>query len=164
MPASQEKNIYQLFRLSVILKGIISFLEIVAGIAAFFISPAVIAGAISSLLRKEFIEDPHDLVTSHLLQAAQQFSITSSLFIALYLLSRGLIKFVLVIALLKGKLWAYPVSLGVLLLFVLYQVYQMVLSYSNFILLLTLFDLVVMYFIWREYKIVDKHLHSRTIA
>ncbi len=156
----QEQNITQLFRASVLLKGLVSFVEIVAGIAAFFISPAMISGIISSLVRNEFVEDPNDFVATHLLQAAQQISITSQVFIALYLLSRGLIKFLLVIALLKGKLWAYPASLVVLTLFVLYQTYQMVIGYSNFLLLLTVFDLIVMYFIWREYRIVEKHLQS----
>ena len=100
------------------------------------------------------VEDPSDFIAIHLLQIAQQFSLTSSTFIAVYLLSRGVIKLALVVALLKNQLWAYPASLAVLGLFVIYQIYQTAITFSPFIIALTIFDLVVMWFIWREYEVL----------
>jgi uncharacterized membrane protein len=78
-------------------------------------------------------------------------------FVALYLISRGLIKAFLIGALLKNKLWAYPWSLVVLALFVVYQLYQILTAHSLIVIAITLFDLVVMYFIYREWRIVKEH-------
>ena len=150
----QEKNIRLYFRISVILKGLGSLSEVVAGLLAFLISPALVSTLIIRLAQGELTEDPHDFIAAHLVSLAQQFSFQSGTFIAVYLLSRGLIKLGLIIALLKNKLWAYPSSLGVLGLFVLYQLYQIAGTFSLPLIALTLFDCIVMWFIWREYQVL----------
>lgn len=160
-PIKEEKEIYQLFRLSLFLKGAASFLEILGGILVFVIPPAFITNIVITLTRPELAEEPGDFIATHLVTLAQQFAVSSTVFIALYLLSRGIIKLGLILALFKNKLWAYPISLVVLGLFVLYQIYQIFTSHSLLIVGLTIFDLVVMYFIWREYRIVKEHLHHR---
>jgi uncharacterized membrane protein len=88
------------------------------------------------------------------MQLSAQLSAASVTFIAVYLLSRGLIKVALIAAMLKRMLWAYPAALVVIGLFVLYQLYQIAATHSWFIVLLTIFDLIVMYFIWREYEVL----------
>jgi uncharacterized membrane protein len=55
---------------------------------------------------------------------------------------------------LKGQIWAYPSSLAVFGIFVLYQTYLFALNHSPAVALLTLFDVIVIWSIWREYKIV----------
>ncbi len=159
----KEKNIYEFFRLSVIAKGAISAFEITGGLLILIIPPAMVANVMLTLTGPELIEDPGDFIATHIAALAHQFALSSSVFIAFYLLSRGLIKLGLVVALLKNKLWAYPVSLGVLGLFVLYQLYQIVLTHSVLIIALTLFDFVVMYFIWREYRVVTEHLRAANL-
>ena len=65
-----------------------------------------------------------DFIATHLLAWAQNFSVTTKNFYAFYLLSHGVIKLLLVGGLLKGKLWSYPASLILLVLFVVYQLYR----------------------------------------
>jgi uncharacterized membrane protein len=65
----------------------------------------------------------------------------------------GAAKLVLVVALLRGKLWAYPWLIGLLIAFVVYQAYRMSERFGAGLLLLTLFDLAVAYLTWREYRI-----------
>ena len=150
----QEKRITEYFRISVFLKGAFSLIEIIAGVLVLFFPVSTITNFLIALAEDELAETPGDFVATHLLSFAQQLSVPSGFFISFYLLSRGLIKFGLVIALLKNKLWAYPSSLVVLGLFIAYQVYDIVLTFSPFLIGLTLFDLVVMWFIWREYQVV----------
>ncbi len=122
--------------------------------AIFFVPLAPITDLVTRLAQSELLEEPGDFIATHSLALAQQFALTGSTFIALYLLARGGIKLLLIIALLKNQLWAYPSSLVVLGLFVIYQLYQIFLTTSIFIIALTIFDLVVMWFIWREYKVL----------
>ncbi len=62
-----------------------------------------------------------------------------------------LIKLAVVVALLLNQLWAYPASMVVLGLFVVYQVYRYTFAPSIGLILLTAFDLVVLWLIWHEY-------------
>ncbi len=156
--SKQEKTITQLFRGSILYKAATSLVEVLVGVTAFFISPMEISSFIRVLVHSEYIEDPHNIIVSHLLQIASQISIAPQVFVALYLIARGGIQLMLAIALIFNKLWAYPASLIVFALLITYQTYQMVLSFSVFLLLLTIFDLFVLYFIWKEYNVVKKHL------
>lgn len=157
----QEKQTYELFRVSVLLKGAISLAEVLAGVAALFVSPSMVATIATLLTQGELAEEPKDALANYLLGLVQHYSVGLSIFIAFYLVSRGAIKLLLVIALLKNKLWAYPLSLVVLELFVIYQLYQIMLARSPIVIGITLFDLVVMYFIWREYRVVQKHRRAQ---
>jgi uncharacterized membrane protein len=98
------------------------------------------------------VEDPNDFLATHLQNFTSTISPQTQTFAALYLLSHGVIKAVLVVGLLRNKLWAYPASLAVLALFVAYQVIKFLSSHSIALALLTLFDLVVMWLIWHEYR------------
>lgn len=150
----QEERITLYFRVSVFLKGLISLVEIIGGIVVLFIPVSYLTDIIVRLAQAELVEDPGDFISVHLIQLAQQLSFSSGTFVALYLISRGAIKLLLVVALLKNQLWAYPSSMALLGLFVLYQLYQIEVTFSAPLLVLTIFDLFVTYFIWREYKVL----------
>ena len=153
----QEREIYWFFRWSVFLKGVFSLFEVNGGVLVLAV-PGFLLGTVISLSQDELLEEPGDFIATHALQFAQHFSVAATIIIGVYLLSRGLIKLGLVVALLKNKLWAYPASLLVLGLFVVYQTYEIIIGHSLLILALTLFDLVVLYLIWKEYAIVRQHL------
>ena len=108
LQALNERYFYNLFRISIFLKGLLSLTEILAGTTILFIDPATIGNALIELIQDELADEPNSFFALHTLPLAQQFAQTPKLFLALYLLSRGLIKFALVVALLKNKLWAYP--------------------------------------------------------
>jgi uncharacterized membrane protein len=150
----QEKRISLYFRVSILMKGAISLAELVAGTALLFIPVSYFLNLLARYAESELREDATSFIASHLLQLSQQAAEISGTFIALYLLSRGLVKVVLIWAMLKSKLWAYPASLVVLGLFVLYQLYQIAIGFSWIIVALTVFDFIVMYFIWREYQVL----------
>ncbi len=154
MESLRERRAIRLyFDISVLLKGAISFVEVVAGTLAFFVPVSAVTNFLMRTVGDELSEHS-DKLGALLAHGAQQLSVTGGTFIAIYLLSRGLIKLFLVVALLKNQLWAYPSSLALIGAFVVYQCYQLIVGHSIFIGLLTIFDLLVMYFIWREYRIL----------
>ena len=150
----ERKRTRAYFLASVLAKGAISLAEVIAGLFVIFVPVASVTAWVINLAQAELIEEPGDFIATHLVQFAQTLTIPSNTFIAFYLLSRGVIRLFLVIALLKDILWAYPTSLAVLGLFIIYQIYQMSVSFSAVLLVLTIFDLIVMWFIWKEYKMV----------
>jgi uncharacterized membrane protein len=74
------------------------------------------------------------------------------LFGAIYLLAHGLVKVILVAALLKNQLWAYPWTIGFLGVFIVYQLYRLSLKPSVGLTALTIFDAVIVWLTWREYR------------
>ncbi len=155
MPILKEKNIHRFFEISVFLKGLHAILETIGGILLYFVSTETLTQLVVRLTQEELTEDPNDFISHQLLQSAKHFSIGSKSFAAFYLLSHGVIKLFLVVGLLKGKDWAYPSSLVVLGFFIAYQVYRFTFTHSLSLIALTIFDLIVMWLIWQEYRLMQ---------
>ena len=151
-PHIQEKNIHQLFEFSVFLKGLHAIIEIVGGLTLYFVSTDFISDGLIWLAESDYLVDPHDIVSNYLEHASESLSIGSKTFAAFYLLSHGVIKIFLVAGLLRNKIWAYPSSLVVLGLFIVYQVYRYNFTHSVWLIILTVFDVLVMWLIWHEYS------------
>jgi uncharacterized membrane protein len=145
-----------LFRLGVWLKGIDGALEIASGLALFFIEPNFILRVTTFLTQDELAEDPKDLIATYALRFAKDLPGSMEHFIAYYLLSHGIIKALLVWGLLKGTLWAYPISILVFLGFVAYQLYRFTFTHSLGLIALTVFDLAVIWLVWLEYRAVKR--------
>jgi uncharacterized membrane protein len=147
-----EDRVDRAFRISLRLKGIDGALELVGGFLLLIVSPDDMGSLISFLTRHELSEDPRDFIANYLLQQVSNLPKSAALLGALYLLSHGIIKLVLVVAVLRQKLWAYPWMLAFLIAFIVYQIYRMALSPSVWLALLTAFDILVVVLTWIEYK------------
>jgi len=150
---TKEKDIFYIFEGSIILKGFHAIIEIISGLFIFFISQNFIIQTVIRITHDEISEDSKDFIANYLIHAAQNFSISPKHFISFYLLSHGIIKGILVLNLLKKKLWAYPASIFVFGFFVIYQMFRYTNTHSVWLIIFTIFDLLVIWLIWHEYKI-----------
>jgi uncharacterized membrane protein len=153
----QEKNIYKIFEISLLVKGVQAVLELVLGALFFFVSTGSVTSFIQMLTKAELIENSNDVVYRYIFQAAQHFSVTDKSFLALYLLSHGLVKAVLIGGIIKNKAWAYPSFLVVQALFIAYQIYESFHRYSLLFAVWTVFDVIIFWFVWHEYKLKKRH-------
>lgn len=153
-----ERRIHQLFRVSIILKGLDALVETAGGIVFYLVSAPTVLHWVNLLTQEELTQDPRDFVATHLLSAAQHLTGATQSFYAFYLVSHGLIKVVMVAGLLREKLIAYPLSLIALAGFIAYQLYRYSYTHSVGLILLTVFDLVVIALVWHEWRLLRKHL------
>jgi uncharacterized membrane protein len=151
-----ETQVRKVFVASVALKGVNALIESILGVVLHFVSSDAIVAWAKSLTLHELTVNPNDFIASHLLSLAENFAMNSKQFYAVYLFSHGLIKVFLVIGLLRGKMWAYPVSLVVLGLFVVYQMYRFSHTFSLGLVALSVFDAFVMVLIWHEYRLARR--------
>jgi uncharacterized membrane protein len=147
-----EKYTYLIFKISLFLKGGFAILEILGGVLFLLLTKNFITNFVWSITADELSEDPNDFIAQHLIGIANQMSLSSQHFLALYLLGHGVVKIVLIIGLLKNKLWAYPASLVIFTLFIVYQIYRYYFTHSAWLLALTILDLVIIGLVWHEYK------------
>ena len=140
----KEERIHQVFVVSVLAKGLHALIEIAGGLALYLFSADAIARWLNEI-------DRHDWIARHFPAGEQHFY-------AFYLLSHGLVKVVLVFFLLREKLWAYPASIAVFGLFIAYQLYRYSFTHDIGLILLSLFDLFVIYLAVHEFRLLRKHL------
>lgn len=141
----------RIFEGGIVLKGISGALEFLGGLLLVFLSPAAIAGFLAFITQREISEDPHDRFATHVLHSADHFNSGNKAFAIAYLWIHAAIKLVAVIGILRNQLWAYPFSLVTLGLLMLFQTYSILVNFSLGLLLLTLFDVGILWLIWREY-------------
>lgn len=153
-----ERRIHQVFEVSVLLKGAHAAVEAVGGSALALTHNQWIRQVIVQATQSELVEDKRDLIANQLITWAQGFSIETQHFYAWYLLSHGVVKLVLVAGLLMRKLWAYPTTIVVLGLFIIYQLYRYTETQGTGLLLLTALDILVVTLTWHEYRLMRHHL------
>lgn len=152
-----ERRVHQLFEASIIAKGLHALAECGAGLLFVFTSTVTLAKWVDWLTQDELIEDPHDFIATHLQALVQHFSVGSQRFYAFYLLSHGLVKVGLVAGLLMNRLWAYPASIVVLGLFIVYQLYRFSHTHGLGLIALSVFDVLVVALIWHEWRLYRRH-------
>lgn len=139
------------FAVGIILKGLDGVLEVMGGLLLLIVSPGAIDRLSRALTQHELSEDPHDFLATHVLHAAGSLTSSSVRFGAAYLISHGVVKIVLVAALLRNKIWAYPWMIAFLIAFIAYQIYRMTVAFSIGLLALTVFDVFIAWLTYREY-------------
>jgi len=153
MDTIEEKRILTFFRFTVFLKGLNALAEMIGGILILVVNKASIVILMLNLTQNQMSDDPDDLLGTFIVNNIANFSANSQIFFGYYLLSHGIIKIFLVICLLLNKLWAYPLSIVVFSLFIFYEAYRYYFTHSLWLLGLIIFDIIIVWFIWREYKI-----------
>lgn len=140
------------FELGLLIKAIDGLLEMLGGILLLYLNPSRMSSLAVLLTRHELSEDPKDLVANALVRFSHSFSISTQYFGVFYLISHGIIKIVLILLLWRKKLWAYPLTIASLVLFIVYQIYRYSFSGSVSLLLLTAFDLIMIILTFIEYR------------
>lgn len=144
------------------LKALNGAVELVLGIALTFIGATF--QLVQTLVRGELIEDPTDLVAGYVRRFAYPFLSHPHSFVAVYLLTHGLVKLLLAAGLLRERLWAYPAAIVVFALFAIYQLYRFSFSHSSFLMLLTIFDIAVIGLTLHEYLVVRERTQTARLT
>ena len=146
------KGLHRLFELAIFVKGVDGVLETIGGLLILFVPLHSLDTLVRWLLAHELSES-RDWVARAVEHLLDSLSLNSKLFASIYLIGHGLVKIFLVYALWREKLWAFPVALWFLALFVVYQLYRFTHTHSTALLILALLDVCVGWFIWREYLV-----------
>lgn len=147
-----DKLLDRTFFVSLILKLADGVLELAGGAVLLLMTPGQIQRAVAALTHGELVEDPNDLVANLLVRYAGQLTVAMTLFGAWYFLVHGVVKVLLVAAVLRDHLWAYPWLIGFLVTFIVFQSYELFAHFTWGLLLLTLFDIFIVYLTVREYR------------
>lgn len=143
----------RMFAVAIAVKGIDGGLQFLGALLLMVIPPTLITGAANMIITRDLLGDPNGTLSTHLAEAANHFANGSSRWFAIfYLFAHGLIKLVLVWALIKKIMWMFPVSVVVLAAFVVYEVWRAVHTHSIALPIFAAIDVVIITMIIREYR------------
>lgn len=145
------KGMHRLFELAIFIKGVDGVLETVGGLVLLVVPLRSLDSVVRFMLAHELSTESHDWLAQAAKHLVQSLSLSSKMFASVYLVAHGLVKVFLVYALWREKLWAFPVALWFIASFVVYQLYRYTHTHSVALLVFALLDVVVAWFIWREY-------------
>jgi len=126
-PRVTPSRLHLAFEIGVILKGLNGLLELIGGVLL------LVGLSHNTALARHL--PPHD-----------------ERFAAIFLLSHGVIKGLLVYGLLREKRWVFPWAISVFAGFGLYQVYRYSVEPSGWLIVLTVLDVFVVLLTWAEWK------------
>ena len=110
--AESHKSLDRAFRITITLNGLDGVQGIAGGIVLLLVPPASIEHLVRIFPAHELAQHPHDFIARHLLHSATGLSCSSTVYGGIYLLSHGMAKVILVVLVLRDKLWAYPLMIA----------------------------------------------------
>ncbi|HEY9595471.1 MAG TPA: DUF2127 domain-containing protein [Spirochaetia bacterium] len=160
--ATRSSALHAGFEIGILLKGVYALLEVIGGILLRIVKPATLDGWLQFLAEAELAHDPHDILERVVEWVTQHVNLSAQHFGALYLMAHGGAKLILVSLLWSRKLWAYPLAIGVLFLFIVYQLVRWTATHSAFLLVISGFDAVMIWLTIVEYQRLRAMARPRT--
>jgi uncharacterized membrane protein len=143
---------HKLFIVSILLKGVFAVLEVLAGTVLLLSSPGHLTQFIHFMFHNRLVADPNDPFATYALHQLQDFDMTRHTFVSIYLMLHGLVKVGIVAGLYSERLWAFPIGLTALGIFIVYQMERFVTTHAPLLLVISILDAFIMVLAWREYQ------------
>ncbi len=150
--AAARWRLHTALEISLAVKGLMAFAEVISGIALMVIGTANVAHFVDWMVNNDLTSDPTDMIGLSVHRIATSLSLDTHDFFAWYLIAQGSVKLLTIIALSRGHRWFFPVGAAILSTFIGYQLIHIWMDFSGILLVLTLFDIVVVTLVMREYQ------------
>ncbi len=145
-----EKEEHILFKIGVYAKGLNALIDLVSGFSLLFFS-VTINNFFVNVIESEIIDDKADVFINSVYQSFSHLSVGATTILSIFILGHGLVNLFLFITLIKGKLWAFPVAMGIVCSFIIYQFYKYGHNHSIPLLVVTFLDIIFVILAWLEY-------------
>jgi uncharacterized membrane protein len=146
MAMTAQEHIHRLFVVTLVLKGIHAFAELVGSVSLYLIgTDAIVRWLYGTGARGG------DPLAPLFAQFARTFSASEHRFYAFYLATHGAVNLVLVVALLRRKRWAYPTTFVILSGFIALQLHRYAATHDIGLIALSIVDLMIIALTWNEY-------------
>lgn len=146
-----ERHLPFLFRISMWWRIFYGFLRIFLGTTLLKITGQPLSEIMYSLMSHEVTGHTSDFVLEKLYLFTETHEITVTYFIAFYFLFWGTVDIILSFCLLKHIKQAFPIAMGIIVLFILYGLFRLSYTHSGILACVIILDLVILYLINDEY-------------
>lgn len=146
-----SRTVDRLFRIALLIKGVDGALEVIGAVLVLVVSGDLVSRLVADVLARDLIGPPDGTLARHLVAGTAEFASGNRTFAVVYLGLHGVLKLLLVVALLKRWVRAYPLAIVVLGVFVVYEIYRAVHTGSILLPFLAALDIAIIVLVVREY-------------
>jgi uncharacterized membrane protein len=140
------------YEIGLFIKGFDGTVELLGALLLIVTPASAITRLTHFLVDNELSSNPHSFVATHVLHWGTGLAAGHNTFAILFLATHGAVKVGLVVALLRQKMWAYPVALVALTGFLVYQVYLLITKPTFGMAFLTVLDVIILWLVSREWQ------------
>jgi uncharacterized membrane protein len=141
-----------LFRASMWWRIFYGFLRLILGVSFLRIIGTPLSDFIYTLLSHEITGRAGDFVLEHMYTLFEIHDFTVTYFIAGYFIFWGTVDIILSLCLLHHIRQAFPITMGLIGLFIVYSMYRFTFTHSLVLLGVIAIDIVILYLIYGEYR------------
>lgn len=152
MTRSRPASLDRLFRVALLVKGVDGAAELIGAVLLLVISGQAVHRLVADVLARDLVGPPDGTLARHLVAGTDEFVSGNRTFAVVYLGLHGVLKLLLVAALLREWVRAYPLAVVVLGVFVVYELYRAVHTGSIVLPFLAALDVAIIVLIVREYR------------
>ncbi len=145
-------NTERLFKIAMVVKGVDGAAELIGAIALLLVSGGTIQTLINDVVSRDLLGPPDGSLARHFVSGTAEFASGNRTFAVVYLGLHGIVKLLLVVALLRKIRPMYPVAVVVLGLFVVYEIYRATQTGSVLLPFLAALDVAIIVLVIREYR------------
>lgn len=153
-----EQNLSFLFRLSMWWRIFYGALRVILGVAFLRLIGQPLSEFIYTIMAHELVGKTGDAVLEKIYLLFQTHEFTVTYFIAGYFIFWGIIEIVLSFCLLRRMPNAFPIAMGLILIFILYASFRYTHTNSLTLLGIIVIDIGILFLINHEYKNLKKKL------
>lgn len=152
---------HELFEAGVFLKALNSVWELLGGVFLLTFAKGALPRLVVLFSRTELLGDRDDLLFRTVMLQLNHLSVGGTrTFVGVYLLFHGVMNAFLAYNLYRSRLWAYPVSMAFVSLFLVYQLYRLTHTHSLLLLAISIFDVAFIVLTYHEYRRQQKKQHA----
>lgn len=156
------KFLHKVFLVGLLLKGANAFLELVSGLVLLLLPIATLQSATETALRPLMRLLPEGPWHARLERLTASITPEGTLFAAWYFLSHALVKLLVVVCLVKGWVWAYPLSIAVFAGFMTFQTWEFFHGHAIMYMLLNIMDVFLILLTVNEWRHAMRLKHLKT--
>jgi uncharacterized membrane protein len=149
---------HKIFLISLYIKAVYGLTEAISGIVLIILGSRHLSRIVQWAFGQELLEDPKDVLGNLFMNAASSMSVHVYMFISLYMIVHGIANAVIAYALIKRRLWFFPVAGVMLTFFIIYQLYLIIRAPNITMILLTMIDMTLLVFLKSEYDSLKKSM------
>ena len=149
-----ERNLSLLFRLGMWWRIMYGVLRIALGVAFIKLIGRDISELIYVVMSHELTGPTGDAVLEKLYLLLETHELTVTYFIAGYFIFWGVADVVLSACLLRHIIAAFPITMGLIVLFITYSIYRLSYTHSLILLSVIVVDFFILYLVYREYRVL----------
>ena len=151
---NKEELLDVIFNTMLLGKSIFAFVEFISGLLLIFVPLDLIKATIHHLALAIYLSPFSTMITN----AGERLTNDATLFAIVYLLLHGALKLVTLALLWKKILWSYPLSILLLVSFILYQIFEFFNHGSISMLVLCAVDVLMIILTLLEYRKLKAHI------